>query len=137
MCHIHTSIVSRHPATPPPHISSSEEILPRLTRHTLTQLKTNKSPFIKSYYTKSTPNHIHHHYTPSVTHTYMTHLISSTAPTYAPHCHPWICEQTPPKWLRSWLLDHKLEDRTPPPPLARVMGVGRHQQQEEEKSNVE
>ena len=54
MRHIHTSIVSRHLATrgnnkilctPPPHISSSEERLPRLTR----QLRTNKSPFLKSY----------------------------------------------------------------------------------------
>ena len=54
----HTFIVSRHLAsrdnnkvlcTPPPHISSSEEILPCLTRHTLAQLRTNKSPFLKSY----------------------------------------------------------------------------------------
>ena len=58
MRHIHTSIVSRHLATrgnnkilrtPPPRISSSEEILPRLTRRTLAQLRTNKSPFLKSY----------------------------------------------------------------------------------------
>ena len=35
--------------TPPPHIRSSEYILPRLTRRTLAQLKTNKSPFLKSY----------------------------------------------------------------------------------------
>ena len=35
--------------TPPPHISSSEEILPRLTRRNLAQLRTNKSPFLKSY----------------------------------------------------------------------------------------
>ena len=58
MRHIHTSIVSRHLATrginkilrtPPPHISSSEEILPRLTRRTLAQLRKNKSPFLKSY----------------------------------------------------------------------------------------
>ena len=58
MRHIHTSIVSRHLATrdnnkimctPPPHISSSEEILPRLTRWTLAQLRTNKSPFLKVY----------------------------------------------------------------------------------------
>ena len=48
-------------------------------------------------YTKSTPKHIHHHYTPSVTSTHTTHTISSTAPTYAPHCHPWICGQTPPE----------------------------------------
>ena len=58
MRHIHTSIVSRHLATrgnnkilrtPPPHTSSSEKILPRLTRRTLAQLRTNKSPFLKSY----------------------------------------------------------------------------------------
>ena len=58
MRHIHTSIISRHLATrgnnkilrtPPPHTSSSEEILPRLTRRTLAQLRTNKSPFLKSY----------------------------------------------------------------------------------------
>ena len=55
---IRTSIVSRHLATrgnnkilctPPPHISSSEERLPRLTRRTLAQFRTNKSPFLKSY----------------------------------------------------------------------------------------
>ena len=57
MRHIHTSIVSRHLATrgnnkilrtPPPHISSSEERLPCLTRRTLAQLRTNKSPFLES-----------------------------------------------------------------------------------------
>ena len=55
MRHIHTSIVYRHLVTrgnnkilraPPPHISSSEEIL---TRCTLAELRTNKSPFLKSY----------------------------------------------------------------------------------------
>ena len=58
MHHIHTSIVSRYLATrgnnkilhtPPPHTSISEERLPRLTRRTLAQLRTNKSPFLKSY----------------------------------------------------------------------------------------
>ena len=58
MHHIHISIVSMHLATrgnnkilrtPPPDISSSEEILSRLTRRTLSQLRTNKSPFLKSY----------------------------------------------------------------------------------------
>ena len=96
MRYIHTSIVSRHLATrsnnkirrtPPPHISSSEEILPRLTRLTLAQLRPNKSPFLKSYLHKVDANHIHHHYAPSVTLTPTTHIISSTAPTYAPHCH--------------------------------------------------
>ena len=48
-------------------------------------------------YTKSTPKHIHHHYAPSVTSTHTTHIISSIAPTYAPHCRPWICGQTPPE----------------------------------------
>ena len=50
MHHIHTSTVSRHLATrgnnkilrtPPSHISSSEEILSRLTRRTLAQIRTN------------------------------------------------------------------------------------------------
>ena len=58
MRHIHTSIVSRHLPTrgnnkilrtPPPHIIISEEILHRLTRRSLAQLRTNKSPFLKSY----------------------------------------------------------------------------------------
>ena len=58
MCYIHTSIVSRLLATrgnnkilrtPPPHISSPEEIFPRLTCCTLARLRTNKSPFLKSY----------------------------------------------------------------------------------------
>ena len=61
MCHIHTSIVSRHLATrgnnkilrtPPPHIRSSEEILPSLTYRTLAQLRTNKSPVLKSFLAK-------------------------------------------------------------------------------------
>ena len=58
MCHIHTSIVSKHLATrgnkkilctPPPHISGSEDILPHLTYRTHVQLRTNKSPFLKTY----------------------------------------------------------------------------------------
>ena len=58
MRHIYTSIVSRYLATrgnnkilrtPPPQISSSEEIPLHLTRHTHAQLTTNKSPFLISY----------------------------------------------------------------------------------------
>ena len=58
MRHIHTSIVSRHLATrgnnkilhtSPPHNSCSEEILLRLTRRTLAQLRTNKTPSLKTY----------------------------------------------------------------------------------------
>ena len=51
-------------------------------------------PSLNLTYTKSTPNHIHHHYPPSATPTHTTHTISSTAPTYTPYCHPWIYEQT-------------------------------------------
>ena len=35
--------------TPPPHIISSEEILPRITRRTRAQLRTKIVPFLKSY----------------------------------------------------------------------------------------
>ena len=58
MCHIHTSIVSKHLGTrgnnkilhtPPPHTSSYEKRLPRLILRTLGQLRANKSPFLKSY----------------------------------------------------------------------------------------
>ena len=63
MRHMHTSIVSRHLATrvnnkilrtPPPHIISSEEVLPHLTRRTLVKIRTNKHPFSNHIYTKST-----------------------------------------------------------------------------------
>ena len=37
---------------------------------------------------------IHHHYAPYVTPTHATHTISSTAPTYVPHCPHWICGHT-------------------------------------------
>ena len=39
------------------------------------------SPSLNHIYTKSAPNHIHHHYVPSVSLTHTTHIISSTAPT--------------------------------------------------------
>ena len=70
MRHIHTSIVSRHLATrghnkilrtPPPHIRSADQILPRLSRRTLAQLRTNNLSSLNHTYTQSTPNHIHYH----------------------------------------------------------------------------
>ena len=106
MCHIHTSIVSRHLATrgnnkilrtPPPHTSSSEERLPRLPRRTLAQLRTNKSHLLKSYLHKVDAKTHPSPLCPSVTSTHTTHIISSTTPTYTPHCYPWICGQTPPE----------------------------------------
>ena len=118
MRHIHTSIVSRHLATRgnnkilrthPPHISSSEERLPRITRHTLAQIRTNKSPFIKSYIHKvdakitSITNmpplqHQHNRHTPSL----QLH----------PHTHPTVT----PRFVDRprWLVDQKRDDRTPP-----------------------
>ena len=104
MSHIHTSIVSRHLTTrgnnkilrtSQTHIISSEDS--RLTRHTLAQHRTNKPPFLKSYLhkvdAKSHPSPLY----PSVTPTHTTHIISSTSPTYAPRCYPWICGQIPPE----------------------------------------
>ena len=50
----------------------------------------------------------------------MTHIISSTAPTYAPCCHPldlWTDpaggEELQADGQRSWLVDLEREDRTP------------------------
>ena len=91
MRHIHTSIVSRHLVTrgnnkilrtAPPHISRSEEILSRLTYRPLVQLRTNNSPFSNHTYTKSMPNHIHHHSSPFVIPTYTSSL------QLHPHVHP-------------------------------------------------
>ena len=103
--------------TPPPHTSSSEEILPRLT---LAQLRTNKSPFSSHIYTKSTPNHIHHHNAPFVTLTHTTHIISSTAPTSRTTLSPLDLWTDPvgvaallARWTEKLAVDHKREHRTP------------------------
>ena len=102
MRHIHTSIISRHLSTRgnnkilrtlPPHIISTEETLSRLTRRTIAQLRTNKLPVLKSYLHKVDANS---HPSPLCplcnTH---PHINPSTAHTYKPRCHPWICGQTP------------------------------------------
>ena len=93
------------------------------------QLRTNKSPLLKSYL-QSTPNHIHHHYSPRCnTHTHTTHVISSTAPTYAPHCHPGFVEDPAgvtallARWTEK-LAGGPQAGRSDSPPLERVMGVG-------------
>ena len=117
--------------TPPPHIGTSEEILPRLTCRTLAQLRTHKSPFLKSYLHKVDTKLPLMSCPLCNTH---TKILSSTAPTYAPHCHPWICGQTPPVSLhcwpdgrRSWLVDHKWEHQTPPTSKGCVMKSGHNQ----------
>ena len=128
MHHIHTSIVSRHLATrgnntilrtPPPHISSSEEILPRLTRCTLGQLRANKSPVLKSYLhkvdAKLHPSPLcplcNTHTSPLQLHPHMHHIVTPgfvdrpcRSDCTAGQMDPW----------RSWLVDHKREQRTPP-----------------------
>ena len=46
--HLATGCNNKILPTPPPHNFSSEEILPLLTRRTIAQQRTNKSPFLKS-----------------------------------------------------------------------------------------
>ena len=132
MHHIHTSIVSRHLATRgnnkmlpthPPHISSSEEILSRLTRCTLAYLRTSKSPFLKSY-TKIHPSPL----CPLCnTHKHITHLFNCTniRTTLSP-LDLWtdsarVASQM--DWEPGWWIT---SGRIGLHPLARVMGVGRH-----------
>ena len=84
--------------TLPPLISSSEEILSRLTRRILAKLRTHKSHFLKSYLhkvdAKSHPSPLCPIYN---THTHSTHHLFNPS-TYAPHCHPWIYGQTLQEW---------------------------------------
>ena len=121
--------------TPPPHIISSEEILSRFTRCSLAQLSTNKSPFlIKSYLhkvdAKSHPSplcplcytHIHNTY----------HLFNFTLiRTMLLPMDLW----RDPTGVTALLarLTEKLaggpQAGRSDTPLARVKGVGRHQQQ--------
>ena len=128
------SLVSRHLATrgnykilctPPPHIISYEEILPRLTRRTLAQLKTNKSPFLKSYLhkvdAKSHPSplcplcntHTHHLFNC----TYYVHYIVTLR--FVSDCTAGQMDGETGWWTTSRKIGL--------PPLTRVMGVGRQQ----------
>ena len=137
MCHIHTAIVSRHLATsgnnkilrtPPQHTSSSEERLPRLTRRTLAQLRTNKSPFLKSYLhkvyakTHSSPLcplcniHTHHLFNGTHIRTTLSPLDLWTDPARVTA----LLAREAGWWTTSGNIGL--------PPLARVMGVGRQQQ---------
>ena len=143
MRHIHTSIVSRHLATrgnnkilrtPPPHTSSSEEILPRLTRRTLAQLRTNKSPFLKSYLhkvdAKTHPSplcplcNIHTHDTHHLFN--CTHIRTTLSPLDL-----WTDPAGVTALLARWtekLAGGPQAGTSDSPPLARAMGVGRQQQ---------
>ena len=67
------------------HLPNSEQINLPSSNHTCTKWtpQTHPSPPCPSPVT--------------YTHTHMIHIISSTAPTYAPHCHAWIL-WTGPRW---------------------------------------
>ena len=106
--HIHTSIVSRHLATrgnniimrtPPPHISSSEEIFPRLTRRTIAQLRTNKAPFLNLYLHKVDDK---------------SHPLRTTLSPINLWTNPAGVTALLTGGRRSWLVDHNREDCTPP-----------------------
>ena len=83
--------------------------------------------FSNHTYTKSTPNHIHHHYAPFVTLTYHNrhHLFTCThIRTHGFMDIPYRSEGTAGQMDGGrWLVDHKREDRTPS--LTRVEGVDR------------
>ena len=140
MHHIHTSIVSRHLATrgnnkilrtPPPHISSSEERLPRLTRHTLAQLRTNKSLFLlHKVAAKTHPSplcplcNIHTHDTLHLFN--CTHIRTTLSPLGL-----WTDLAGVTALLVRWtekLAGGPQAGTSDSPPLTRVMGVGRQQQ---------
>ena len=103
---IHTTIVSQHLAardnnkilrTHPPQVSSTEENLPRHTRRTLAQLRTDKSPFFLSYLHKiDASTHPSPLCPPFVALTNIPHSISSVAHRYPPRYRPWICGGIPP-----------------------------------------
>ena len=129
MRHIHTSTVCRHLATrgnnkilrtSPPHFFSSEQILPRLTRRNLAQLRTNKSPFLKSYLHKVDAKLHPPPLCPGCnTHTHDTHHLFNCT-----H----ICTAGHMDGEAGWWTTSR---NIGLPPLARVMGVGRQQQQKE------
>ena len=138
MRHMHTSIVSRHLATrgnnkilrtPPPHISSSEERLPRLTRRTLAQLRTNKS-YLHKVDAKTHPSplcplcNIHIHNTHHLNCTHNTHHIVTPGFVDRPrrsYCTAGQMDGEADWWTTSGNIGLPL--------LSRVMGVGRQQQQ--------
>ena len=118
MRHIHTSIVSRHLATggnnkilrtPPPHISSSEEILPTSLVEPLPNSEQINHTSSNHTYTKSTPKH------PRTRHTSSLDLWTDPAG----------MTELLTRSTENWQVDHYRDDLTPP--LTRVKGVGRQQ----------
>ena len=105
--------------TPPPHISSSEGILPRLT---LAQLRTTKSPFLKSCLHKVDAKSYPSPLCPlGNSHTHDTHLFNCThiSTTLSPRWSDKTAGQMDGEagwWTTSGNIGL--------PPLVRVMGVG-------------
>ena len=90
---MHTYIISSHLATRGNNkiLRTPPSPLAGLNRYFLASLvaplpnsEQINHPSSSHIYTKSTSNHIHHHYSPSVTLTHTTHIIASTAPTLSP-----------------------------------------------------
>ena len=142
MGHIHTYIVSKFLATsgnkkilrtPPPHTSSSEERLHRLTRRTLAQLRTNKSPFLKSYLHKvDAKTHQSPLFPLCNIHTHDTHhLFNCThnivTPVFVDRPRRSDCIAVQMDGEAGWWTTSGNIGLLP---LARVMGVGRQQQHE-------
>ena len=105
---IHSAIVTKHLnkrnnnkilQALPPNICSSEETPPPPAHDdTLAQLRTNKSPFLKSCFTKSTHTNTHHHTSPFGKQINIQHNTSLTANTYKQYYHPRICRRTLWRW---------------------------------------
>ena len=122
--------------TPPPHIISSEEILPRLTRRTLAYLRSHKSPFLKSYLHKVDAKS---HPSPLCplcnTHTHDTHHLfncSHIRTTLSPldlWTDPAGVTTLLARWTEKQAGGPQAGRSESPPPLTRVIEVGRKQQQ--------
>ena len=139
MRYIHTSIVSRHLATRgnnkilrtfPPHISSSEERLPRLTRRSLAQLRTKNLLSSNHTYTKSRQNtsittmpvcNIHTH---DIHHLFNCIHIRTTLSPLDLWTDPAGVTALLARWTEK-LAGGPQAGTIGLPPLARVMGVGR------------
>ena len=136
MFHIHTSLVSSHKSNnkilrkPPPHISSSAVILPRLTRRTLAKLRTNKSYFHKVD-ANSHPSPL---FPLCNTHTQHTSSLQ-----LQPHTHHLVTPEFMNRPRRSYCTASQIDseagwwttsEKIRLTPLAMAKGMGRQQQQE-------
>ena len=96
----HNKLIHQHA----PKISPSELPLPRETRRTLAQLRTNKSPILISYLHKVDETH---HPSPPLSvpyakHTHIPQTTFSTAHTYIPQATYWTSGCLPREWRPCW-----------------------------------